>query len=83
MAFISSHFFATVFSNFQKSEKIDCFHCHEKMKKHRALFTMFNGNLYPVCCHGCLAVLQVIERNGMTQQYMEAKNEMKVAEAAQ
>ena len=83
MAFISSTIFNVIFSSFQVSEKINCFHCDEKMKKHKALFTVFNGNSYPVCCHGCVAVLQVIERNGMTKQYLQAKSDMNVAELAQ
>ncbi len=33
----------------------------------------FNGASYPVCCHGCLAVLKTIERNGLTQQYLQEK----------
>lgn len=44
---------------------------------------MFNGNAQAVCCHGCLAVLQVVERNGMTQQYLQEKSGMKVAVSAE
>ena len=76
MALIFSSIFGAIFSSFQASEKIYCFHCDEKMKKHKALFTAFNGNSYPVCCHGCVAVLQVIERNGMTMQYLQAKSSL-------
>ncbi|MES2049397.1 MAG: heavy metal translocating P-type ATPase metal-binding domain-containing protein [Pseudomonadota bacterium] len=83
MALISFSIFDAFFSSFQTSEKINCFHCDEKMKKHKALFTEFNGKSCPVCCHGCAAVLQVIERNGMTKQYLQAKSEMNVAELAE
>jgi hypothetical protein len=83
MAFISSSILDAIFLSFQASEKINCFHCGEKMKKHKALVTIFNGNSYPVCCHGCLAVLQLIERNGMTTQYLQAKSDMNLAELAQ
>lgn len=83
MALISSTIFDAIFSSFQASEKIHCFHCDEKMKKHKALLTVFNGNSTPVCCHGCVAVLQLIERNGMTMQYLHAKTEMNVLELAQ
>ena len=83
MAFIFPRFVDSIFSCFQTSEKINCFHCNERMKKQNALFVNFNGSSQPVCCHGCLVILQFIERSGMTQQYLQAKIDMKVAEAAQ
>jgi hypothetical protein len=82
MAFLSFPFKHAIFSSLQASEKIVCFHCDERMKKRKALFATFNGNSYPVCCHGCLAVLQIIERNGMTKQYLQAKLDMNMAESA-
>jgi hypothetical protein len=81
MAFISFSLRHAIFSSFQASEKIVCFHCDEKMKKSKALFATFNSHSYPVCCHGCLAVLQVVERNDMTKQYLQAKRDMSMAES--
>ncbi|QJQ04844.1 hypothetical protein EJG51_002105 [Undibacterium piscinae] len=73
MAFAFPSFFHAVSSFFQAQEKIPCFHCDEKMKKNNALMAVFNGESHPVCCHGCLAVLQTIERNGLVSQYLLTK----------
>ena len=82
MTFISFPFLGGFFSSVQTNEKIHCYHCDEKMKKRESLYATFNGNSYPVCCHGCLVVLQAIERNGMTKQYLQAKVDINVAESA-
>lgn len=68
---------------FQTREKINCFHCDEKMRKENALLVVFNGGSHPVCCHGCLAVLQTIERNGLTMQYLQAKSPGNMTESSQ
>ncbi|MFZ6773607.1 heavy metal translocating P-type ATPase metal-binding domain-containing protein [Undibacterium sp. SXout7W] len=57
--------------------KIDCYHCSEKMHEHRALTVNFNGITQPVCCHGCLAILKTIEKNGMIAEYLQAKSHTK------
>jgi hypothetical protein len=78
-----SSFFDVILGRFSAHEKIHCFHCDEKMRKEHALLAVFNGNPEPVCCHGCLAVLQTIERNGMTKQYLHNKTLQKIEELSQ
>lgn len=73
MVFAFSSFFDAILAGFQRREKILCFHCEESMRKDNALMAVFNGASHPVCCHGCLAVLQTIERNGLIQQYLAAR----------
>ncbi|MDE2429466.1 MAG: heavy metal translocating P-type ATPase metal-binding domain-containing protein [Burkholderiales bacterium] len=74
MAFVLSSLFHVFSSVGLKAEKIDCYHCGEKMRKTNALTVKFNGCLQPVCCHGCSAVLRTIEKNGLIQDYLEAKS---------
>lgn len=76
-------FFGVFLRRFSTGEKIHCFHCDEKMRKENALLAAFNGNAEPVCCHGCLAILQVIVRNGMTTQYLHIKSLQKAEESSQ
>lgn len=73
MAFALSSLLGVIYPARNAGEKIDCYHCGEKMRKLRALTVKFNGALYPVCCHGCLAILKTVERNGLTAQYLQAK----------
>ena len=73
MAFAFSSLFLAITTSLQPRERIPCFHCNEQMRKEKALMATFNGTSYPVCCHGCLAVLKTIERNGLTQQYLLEK----------
>lgn len=83
MSFIFPSFISAIFASFQAREKIDCYHCDERMRKDNALFVNFNGCVHPVCCHGCLAVLQTIERNGMTAQYLQVKASSPITEPLQ
>jgi Putative metal-binding domain of cation transport ATPase len=83
MAFIFPSFLDTIIVSFQAREKIHCFHCDEKMRKDNALIAVFNGASHPVCCHGCVAVLQAIENNGMALQYLHAKSVAKMTESPQ
>ncbi|MFZ6846718.1 heavy metal translocating P-type ATPase metal-binding domain-containing protein [Undibacterium sp. RuRC25W] len=55
-------------------ERINCYHCDEKMRETKALYVKFNGQQRAVCCHGCLAILQTIERNDMVDDYLDAKS---------
>ena len=73
MAFVFSSLLATVLLPFKVSEKIDCFHCGEKMRKAAALTTRFNGLEQVVCCHGCQAVLRTVEKNKLVKEYMKNK----------
>jgi hypothetical protein len=62
------------FSRFLKREKCACFHCGESMRKEHALMATFQQQQYPVCCHGCLAVLNAIEKNNLVDDYLRSKN---------
>lgn len=73
MAFVFSSFFETKFFAFKASEKIDCFHCGEKMRKSNALTASFDGLMQPVCCHGCRAILRTVEQNKLVAEYMKNK----------
>ncbi|MFZ6726082.1 heavy metal translocating P-type ATPase metal-binding domain-containing protein [Undibacterium sp. MH2W] len=55
-------------------EKIACYHCDEKMRQTKALYVKFNGQQRAVCCHGCMAILQTIERNDMIEDYLAARS---------
>ncbi|MFZ6748253.1 heavy metal translocating P-type ATPase metal-binding domain-containing protein [Undibacterium sp. Ren11W] len=79
MAFAFSSLVNAISIALQPQEKILCFHCNDKMRKKNALMATFNGANYPVCCHGCLAVLKTIERNGLTEQYLHTKASETVA----
>jgi len=43
------------------------------MRKDRALMATFQQQQYPVCCHGCLAVLHAIEKNHLVEDYLRSK----------
>lgn len=62
------------FSRFFKREKCLCFHCGESMRKESALMARFQQQQYPVCCHGCLAVLNAIEKNNLVEDYLRSKH---------
>lgn len=79
MVFAFSRLLDTVFSSFGTEEKLDCFHCGEKMRKANALTARFNGGLHPVCCHGCLAVLHAVERNKLVDEYLQNKSSLHLA----
>ncbi|MFZ6871079.1 heavy metal translocating P-type ATPase metal-binding domain-containing protein [Undibacterium sp. Di27W] len=73
MAFTFSSLFETVRLSFSAGEKIDCFHCGEKMRESNALTVCFNHHPQAVCCHGCLAILRAIEQNNLVPEYMQNK----------
>ncbi|MBI3286014.1 MAG: heavy metal translocating P-type ATPase metal-binding domain-containing protein [Burkholderiales bacterium] len=77
MAFVFSSLWEAIFPSGTAGEKIDCYHCGERMRKTYVLTTRFNGAAYPVCCHGCLAVLRAVENNGLTLQYVQDKTAQK------
>lgn len=81
MASAFSSVFNAISAALQPQEKILCFHCDDKMRKKNALMVVFNGASYPVCCHGCLAVLKTIESSGLTAQYLQGKANMTVTSA--
>ncbi|MBC3874498.1 heavy metal translocating P-type ATPase metal-binding domain-containing protein [Undibacterium sp. LX15W] len=43
------------------------------MRKEGALKATFQQVQQPVCCYGCLAVLNAIQQNGLIDDYLQAK----------
>lgn len=50
-----------------------CFHCGEAMSEISPLTANFQNTPYPVCCHGCLSILNMVEDQGLAQHYLAAK----------
>lgn len=73
MQLIPSPWYSHYLSRFFKREKCTCFHCGERMRKEGALMATFQNERQPVCCHGCLAVLNTIQKNGLIEAYLQAK----------
>lgn len=69
-----TQFYGTHLSRFFKREKCLCFHCGESMRKEGALMVTFQQVPQPVCCHGCLAVLNTIQNNGLVDAYIQSKH---------
>ena len=69
-----SQFYGNHLSRFFKREKCLCFHCGERMRKEGALIAVFQHQSQPVCCHGCLAVLNAIEMNGLVDEDLRSKH---------
>lgn len=57
-------------------EKISCYHCGEKSKKSLTVYIQFDGEIRPVCCHGCAAILKTIEELEMHDEYHSHKIQM-------
>jgi hypothetical protein len=69
-----SQFYGNYISRFFNREKCLCFHCGERMRKEGALIAVFQHVPQSVCCHGCLAVLSAIEKNGLVDEYLQSKH---------
>ncbi|MEB0138718.1 heavy metal translocating P-type ATPase metal-binding domain-containing protein [Undibacterium sp. CCC2.1] len=54
--------------------KIACYHCGERMRLSKALYCSFDGGERAVCCHGCMAILHVIQENHMISDYLRTKS---------
>jgi hypothetical protein len=54
-------------------EKITCYHCAEKSRKKDTVYVSFDGEIRPVCCYGCAAVLKTVEDLGMHEEYLNSK----------
>ena len=74
MAITFSHLLEMLSFHTASGEKIECYHCGERMKEKKALYIHFNGQQRPVCCHGCQAILMTIERNKMVSEYLHARS---------
>ena len=66
-------YFERIFSGFKSGKKVACFHCDESMRQQHALMARFDGKFYPVCCHGCVAVLKAVEQNALIAEYWQTK----------
>jgi hypothetical protein len=62
-----------IFPGVQAAEKVTCFHCEESVRKKNVIMSEFDGKLRPLCCHGCVAVLKMIEQNHLVAQYHQAR----------
>ena len=62
--FISTH---------TSAERISCYHCGEKSTPARTVYVLFDGSTRAVCCHGCAAVLKIVEEMGMREEYLAQK----------
>jgi hypothetical protein len=67
------NFIAAFQKRFAPAEKLICYHCDERMSKRRAVMFYFDGVPRALCCHGCLAVLDAIAKNGLTDEYLRSK----------
>jgi hypothetical protein len=66
-------FAAQITRLFAPSERLVCYHCDERYRKSKNVDVVFQGARRQVCCHGCAAVLQTIEQQGLVQDYLQTK----------
>ncbi|MBC3934891.1 heavy metal translocating P-type ATPase metal-binding domain-containing protein [Undibacterium sp. CY7W] len=59
-----------------EKKSVVCFHCGERSRPSQTLYIQFNHAQQAVCCHGCLAILQAVEKNQMTADYLRARDEL-------
>jgi len=60
-------------SLFARQETVACYHCGERVALRHLIRGAFNGEQRDLCCHGCEAVLRMIETNGLTGEYLQNK----------
>jgi hypothetical protein len=58
---------------FTRQETVACYHCGEQVALRHLVRGMFDGEQRDLCCHGCEAVLRMIESNGLTGEYLQNK----------
>ena len=56
-----------------RGERCNCFHCGEQMRVKNALHITVQGAQQPMCCHGCMAIVQTVIRNGLLEEYLANK----------
>lgn len=61
------------YNGLRSGGRVACYHCNEKVSVRRVVNASFAGVMRPLCCHGCAAVLNAIEKNGLTEQYLLTK----------
>ncbi len=57
-----------------RGERCQCFHCGEQMRIKNALSISVQGVQQPMCCHGCLAIVQTVLRNDLLEEYLANKS---------
>ena len=62
------------FKLFTRSESVACYHCGERVATRSVVKMPFNGKQRDLCCHGCEAVLMLVEANGLTDEYLSGKS---------
>ena len=61
-------------SSTRQQNKVCCFHCGDYVSQRRVVRCDFDGASRELCCHGCAAVLRMVEENGLTSQYWQDKS---------
>ncbi len=56
-----------------KQALISCYHCDEQVPQRRIVISDFDGAPRQLCCHGCAAVLKLVESNGLTTAYLHSR----------
>jgi Cu2+-exporting ATPase len=62
-------------SNHSSNSKITCYHCGEKSLPKHTVYVQFDGEIRPVCCHGCAAILRTVDDLGMREEYLAHKTQ--------
>ena len=62
------------FKLFTRAESVACYHCGERVAVKSVVKMQFDGAVRDLCCHGCEAVLMLVEANGLTSDYVAEKN---------
>jgi len=61
------------FKFFSRPESLACYHCGEQVSVRDVVKHTFHGQSRDLCCHGCEAVLMMVESNGLTDTYLRDK----------
>ena len=51
--------------------RVPCYHFGELVAQRRIVMADFDGAPRELCCHGCAAVLHMVEKNGLTSAYLQ------------
>ena len=62
------------FKLFTRPESVTCYHCGERVAVRSVVKILFDGKQRDLCCHGCEAVLMMVEANGLTGEYLSGKS---------
>jgi len=62
------------FKLFTRPESLACYHCGERVAVKSVVKMQFDGAQRDLCCHGCEAVLMLVDANGLTSDYVAEKS---------